>query len=47
MEIKEKPLAVVLSALIDNGKILLIKRRKGDYVSLWGLPGGKIEKKSI
>lgn len=42
---KERPLAVVISALIrDDGKILLIKRAKGDYAGLWGLPGGKIEK---
>lgn len=24
-------------------KILLIRRERGDYVGLWGLPGGKIE----
>lgn len=40
----EKPLAVAIAALIQNGRILLIKRAKGDYIGLWGLPGGKIEK---
>lgn len=41
---KEKPLAVAIAAVIKDNKILLIKRIKGDYVGLWGLPGGKIEK---
>ena len=41
---KELPLAVAISALIKDNKILLIKRIKGDYVGLLGLPGGKIEK---
>jgi len=40
----DKPLSVAISALIDNNKILLIKRIKGDYVGFWSLPGGKIEK---
>lgn len=40
----EKPLAVVIVALIHDGKILLIRRRRGDYVGLWGLPGGKVKK---
>lgn len=39
----DKPLAVAISAVIKDGKILLIKRAKGDYVGLWSLPGGKIE----
>lgn len=39
-----KPLSVVVSVLLKEGKILLIKRIRGDYVGLWGLPGGKIEK---
>ncbi|MCD6094481.1 NUDIX domain-containing protein [bacterium] len=41
---QENPLSVVISALIKNNQILLIKRVRGDYIGLWGLPGGKIEK---
>jgi ADP-ribose pyrophosphatase YjhB (NUDIX family) len=41
---KELPLAVAISALIKDNKILLIKRVRGDYIGLLGLPGGKIEK---
>jgi ADP-ribose pyrophosphatase YjhB (NUDIX family) len=41
---KELPLSIAISALINDKKILLIKRIKGDYIGLWGLPGGKIEK---
>jgi len=37
------PLAVAISALIRDNKILLIKRAKGDYIGLLGMPGGKIE----
>lgn len=40
----EKPLAVAVAAVVAEGKILLIKRKKGGYKGLWGLPGGKIEK---
>jgi mutator protein MutT len=40
----EYPLPIAISALIDNGDILLIKRAKGDYAGLLGLPGGKVEK---
>lgn len=38
------PLAVVINVVVKDGKILLIKRIKGDYVGFWGLPGGKIKK---
>jgi mutator protein MutT len=38
------PLAVAIAALLNENKILLIKRMKGDCIGLWGLPGGKIEK---
>ncbi len=41
---KELPLPVVLSAVIFENKILLLKRVKGDYIGFWSLPGGKIEK---
>jgi len=44
MATRDMPLAVVIAALIHEGKILLIRRRRGDYVGLWGLPGGKVEK---
>ncbi|HHD92259.1 MAG TPA: NUDIX hydrolase [Candidatus Portnoybacteria bacterium] len=38
------PLSIAISVLIKNNQILLIQRIKGDYVGLWGLPGGKIER---
>lgn len=44
MDTKELPLAIIIAALIKDNKILLIKREKGDYIGLLGLPGGKIEK---
>lgn len=34
---------MVIAALVHGGKILLIRRRRGDYAGLWGLPGGKVE----
>ena len=40
---REKIMNVVLCALTDNGKILMIKRNKDPYKGLWGLLGGKIE----
>ncbi len=40
---RERPLAVAIAALVHDGAILLIRRRRGDYPGLWGLPGGKIE----
>lgn len=39
----ERPLSVTLSALINENKILLIKRIKGNFPGLWGLPGGRVE----
>ncbi|HRY91261.1 MAG TPA: NUDIX domain-containing protein [Candidatus Gracilibacteria bacterium] len=41
---KELPLSVAVCALVNDNKILLIKRVRGDYVGLYALPGGKIEK---
>ena len=38
-----KPLSVAVGAVVDNGKILMIKRERGDYSGFWALPGGKIE----
>lgn len=40
---KPQPLSVAITALIDQNKILLIQRNRGDYVGLLALPGGKIE----
>ena len=42
-EAEERPLAVAIAALVHEGRILLIRRARGDYPGLWGLPGGKIE----
>jgi len=39
-----QPMPVAICALIHKNKILLIQRIRGEYVGLWGLPGGKIEK---
>ncbi len=44
MRNKELPLAIVICALVQDNKILLIERIKGDYIGFLGLPGGKIEK---
>lgn len=41
---KDLPISVVISALVRENRILLIKRLNGDYKGLLGLPGGKIEK---
>jgi 8-oxo-dGTP diphosphatase len=39
----DKILNVVLCALVNDGKILLIKRNKEPYKDHWGLVGGKME----
>ncbi len=39
----KKPLSVVISAVIFNNKIMLIKRERGDYIGLLALPGGKLD----
>ncbi len=36
------PLPVVLAAIVNNGKILLIKRNKRPYKNYWSMIGGKI-----
>jgi len=38
-----KPLSVAVCAIEKDGKLLLLKRKRGDYQGLWRLPGGKIE----
>jgi 8-oxo-dGTP diphosphatase len=39
----ERPLAIAVSAVMEGGRILLIRRARGSYAGLMGLPGGKIE----
>ncbi len=41
---RELPLSIAISVLIKDNQILLIKRVRGDYVGLLGLPGGKVKK---
>lgn len=38
-----KPILIVNSVIIDNNRLLLIKRVKPPYVGYWSMPGGKIE----
>ncbi len=40
----DKALPVVICVVRSEGKLLLIKRLRGAYPGLLGLPGGKIEK---
>jgi len=44
MDARDKPVAVVVAVLVRGGSILLIRRGRGDYPGLWGLPGGKVER---
>lgn len=37
-----QPQLVALSAVLSNGNILLIKRHREPYKTLWSLPGGKV-----
>lgn len=39
----DKPLSVAVAAVVREGKILAIRRERGDYTGYWALPGGKIE----
>lgn len=34
---------VVLGIVEKENKILLVKRERGDFTSLWAIPGGKVE----
>ena len=34
---------VVIGIIKKNDKILLIQRERGDFIGLWGIPGGKVE----
>lgn len=34
---------VVIGVITHKDKILLIKRERGDFIGLYGLPGGKVE----
>ena len=35
--------AVVLSAVVEDGRILLLRRAREPYRGFWAIPGGKIE----
>jgi len=37
------PLAVAVGIITSGDEILLIQRKRNDYVGFWSLPGGKIE----
>ena len=34
---------VAIGIIINEDKVLLIKRKRGDFIGLYGLPGGKVE----
>lgn len=34
---------VVIGIIEKDNRILLIKRERGDFINMWGLPGGKVE----
>lgn len=42
--ITDKPINVAAAVLIDNGQVLMAKRRGGYLDNLWEFPGGKLEK---
>ncbi|MGI6341190.1 MAG: NUDIX hydrolase [Minisyncoccales bacterium] len=35
--------SIVLTIVVQDNKILLLKRKKGDFINLLAIPGGKIE----
>lgn len=35
--------SIVLAIVVQNNKILLLKRKKGDFINLLAIPGGKVE----
>lgn len=39
----DRPIPIVICAVLDGGRILLMKRNKEPFPGLWGLLGGKIE----
>lgn len=34
---------VAIGVITMKNKVLLIKRERGDFIGLWGIPGGKVE----
>lgn len=34
---------VGIGIITNQNKVLLIRRERGDFIGLWGLPGGKVE----
>ena len=38
-----KLLNIAISAVVNDGKVLLIKRVKPPYAGYWAIPGGKVE----
>ncbi|GEM_PF-531308 len=39
----ERPVSIAVGVVVNAGKILMIKRIKGNFQGLWAMPGGKIE----
>ena len=35
--------SIVLTIVVQDNKILLLKRKKGDFINLLAIPGGKVE----